>query len=42
MVLFPIDANDTGEWLIGLEQIPPLVPPVRLKAKKKSKKEEKF
>ena len=42
MVLFPIDANDTGEWLIGLEQIPPLVPPVRLKAKKKSKKKKNF
>jgi hypothetical protein len=42
MVLFPIDANDTGEWLIGLQQISRLVRPVRLKAKKKSKKMKNF
>jgi hypothetical protein len=38
MVLFPIDANDSGEWLIGLEQISALVRTVQLKAKKRSKK----
>jgi hypothetical protein len=42
MVLVPIDANDTGYWLIGLEQISPLVRTVQLKAKKKSKKMENF
>jgi hypothetical protein len=42
MVLFPIDANDSGEWLIGLEQISALVRTVQLKAKKKSKKIKNF
>jgi hypothetical protein len=42
MVLFPVDANDNGEWLRGLEQISAPVRTVRLKAKNKSKKMENF
>jgi hypothetical protein len=42
IVLYPVDANDSGEWLIGLEQISALERTVRLKAKNKSKKTKNF
>jgi hypothetical protein len=40
MVLFPVDANATGEWLTGLEQIHSLCEPSdsRLKRNQKNRK----